>query len=30
MLGRGVSDIVVVGLGSNGGCKGQSDAVGVV
>ena len=28
MLGRGVDDKVMVGLGRTGGCKGQSDAGG--
>jgi len=30
VLGWGVGDKVVVGLGSTGGCKGQSDAGGVI
>ena len=29
LLGRGVGDIVVVGLGHNGGCKGRFDGGGV-
>ena len=29
LLGRGVGDIVVVGLGHNGGCKGKSEGGGV-
>ena len=29
LLGRGVGDIVVVGLGHNGGCKGRSNGGGV-
>ena len=30
MLGRGVGDKEVVGLGSTGGCKGRSDVGGVI
>lgn len=30
LLGRGVGDIVVVGLGNNGGCKGRFNGGGLV